>query len=163
MDNRNNDGRAQEIVLSLVQVFQTRALKRRGRGLDERIALTLPVESGAGGVVAWRIAEEFAPPGKKQNDQNGCQYLFETYDESTWLGDSINMFRGKENTLPIDMHEVAALIAPRGLLGLGYSTKWICAQGEWGTGLAANMVYDALGYPDNMGMLIGNAGQHCAS
>lgn len=130
--------------------------------LEERIALSLPVESGAGGVAAWRVAEEFAPKGKPQNGQDGCQYLYETYDESTWLGDSINMFRNKEYTIPIDMHEVAALIAPRALLGLGYSTKWICAQGEWITGVAAQKVYAALGYPNNIGMLIGQAGSHCA-
>jgi hypothetical protein len=129
---------------------------------EERIALSLPVECGAGGATAWRIAEEFAPPGKKSQDQNGCQYLFETFDESTWLGDSIDMFRNKEYTLPIDMHEVAALIAPRALLVLGYSTKWICAQGEWGAAVAAQKVYGALGYPDNIGALIGQAGSHCA-
>ncbi len=129
---------------------------------DQRIALTLPVESGAGGIAAWRIAEEHAPPGKKSMDQNGCQYLFETWDESTWMGDSLNQFRGKEYTLPLDMHEVAALIAPRGFLGLGYSTPWICAEGEWGTGLGARLVYEALGYPDNIGMLIGKASSHCS-
>jgi hypothetical protein len=133
---------------------------------EERIALSLPVESGAGGVAAWRIAEQYAPPGKPAypatGAQEGCRYLYETYDEANWLGDSINMFRGKENTLPIDVHEVAALIAPRALFAFGYSTKWICAQGEWGTGIATKMVYEALGCPDNMGMLIGNAGSHCA-
>ena len=133
---------------------------------EERIALTLPVESGAGGVSAWRIAEEYAPPGKPQypasGAQDGCQYLYETYDESTWLGDSINLFRGEEFKLPIDMHEVGALLAPRGFLGLGYSTKWICAEGEWGTAIGMHMVYDALGYPDNMGMLIGHTASHCS-
>jgi hypothetical protein len=127
---------------------------------EERIALTLPVESGAGGSIVWRVAEELAPPGK--SGQNGCQYASETYGESTWMGDAFQQFGNAVNKLPVDMHSVSALCYPRGLMSYGALTAWICPKGCWISGVATHMVYEALGKPDNFGMIVATTPAHCS-
>jgi hypothetical protein len=71
---------------------------------DQRIALTMPIESGSGGVPIWR-----GIPGE------GAQSPGSAYGETYWLGDAFGSFTNGVTKLPIDMHEVVAMIAPRGL------------------------------------------------
>jgi hypothetical protein len=125
---------------------------------EERIALTLPIESGAGGFVAWRYAQDFKAP---DGSQNGCQYASEAYGEAEWMGDAFQQFGSAVKKLPVDMHSIAALCAPRGLLATQALTAWLCPKGGWLAGCATHMVYDALGSPDNMGYLVATTPQHC--
>lgn len=72
--------------------------------LDQRIALTMPFESGSGGVPIWRgISGE------------GAQSASSAYGETYWLGDAFNTYVSDVRRLPVDTHQIIALVAPRGL------------------------------------------------
>jgi hypothetical protein len=102
---------------------------------DQRIALTMPIESGSAGAPIFR-----GIPGE------GAQSLSSAYGEQPWLGDAFGSFTGSPGRLPIDTHEVAAMVAPRGLFvmdnphiaNLGPRSASVAALG-------AAEVYQALG------------------
>jgi hypothetical protein len=71
---------------------------------DQRIALTMPIEPGSAGVPILR-----GIPGE------GAQSLSSAYGEQPWLGDAFGAFTGSPARLPVDTHEVVAMVAPRGL------------------------------------------------
>jgi GH35 family endo-1,4-beta-xylanase len=72
--------------------------------LDQRIALTMPFESGSGGVPIWR-----GIPGE------GAQSPSSAYGETYWLGDAFSNYTADTKRLPVDTHQIIALVAPRGL------------------------------------------------
>jgi hypothetical protein len=72
--------------------------------LDQRIALTMPFESGSGGVPIWR-----GIPGE------GAQSPSSAYGETYWLGDAFSNYTSDTKRLPVDTHQIIALVAPRGL------------------------------------------------
>lgn len=72
--------------------------------LDQRIALTIPFESGSGGVPIWR-----GIPGE------GAQSPSSAYGETYWLGDAFSNYTADTKRLPVDTHQIIALVAPRGL------------------------------------------------
>ncbi|HTF94905.1 MAG TPA: malectin [Cellvibrio sp.] len=72
--------------------------------LDQRIALTIPFESGSGGVPIWR-----GIPGE------GAQSPSSAYGETYWLGDAFSNYTADTKRLPVDTHHIIALVAPRGL------------------------------------------------
>ena len=62
--------------------------------LDQRIALTMPIESGTAGVPIWRgIA-------KAENGENGkpSQSLTSAYSEQPWFGDAFQPFLSNPRT-----------------------------------------------------------------
>jgi hypothetical protein len=71
---------------------------------DQRIALTMPIESGSAGVPIFR-----GIPGE------GAQSLSSAYGEQPWLGDGFGSFTGSPTKLPVDTHEMVAMVAPREL------------------------------------------------
>ena len=106
---------------------------------DQRIALTMPIESGTGGVPIWRNV-----------NAEGAQSLSSAYGEQPWFGDAFSAFTGNNAaTAPIDTHEAIAMIAPRGLFimdnphitNLGPKSAYIAA-------VAGAEVYEALGAGD---------------
>jgi len=107
---------------------------------DQRIALTMPIESGSAGVPIFR-----GIPGE------GAQSLSSAYGEQPWLGDAFSAFTNGPTKLPIDTHEVVALVAPRGLFimdnphiaNLGPKSGSVAALG-------GAEVYKALGAGDNI-------------
>jgi hypothetical protein len=107
---------------------------------DQRVALTMPIESGSAGVPIWR-----GIPGE------GAQSLSSAYGEQPWLGDGFSSFTGKPTSLPFDTHEMVAMVAPRGLFimdnphiaNLGPRSASVAA-------LAGAEVYKALGAGDNI-------------
>lgn len=130
--------------------------------LDERIALSIPFESGTGGVGIYRgigTGEDHPDSG-----QDPAQSLSSGYGEAPWLGDAFQPFINSINTLPIDSHEIVALYAPRGLLILDnphighLGGKWAHASA-----LAGVEVYKALGVEDNFSYLSNTgSGTHCS-
>ncbi|WP_377266995.1 cellulose-binding protein [Peterkaempfera sp. SMS 1(5)a] len=72
---------------------------------DQRIDLTMPIESGSGGAPILR-----GIPG-----ESGAQPLSSAYTEQPWLGDAFSAYTGNPNALPVDTHEMVAMVAPRGL------------------------------------------------
>ena len=107
---------------------------------DQRIALTMPIESGSGGVPIWR-----GIPGE------GAQSLSSAYGEQPWFGDAFTAFTGSPTKAPLDTHELVAMVAPRGLFimdnphiaNLGPKSAHAAA-------LAGAEVYKALGAGDNI-------------
>ncbi|MEE1942413.1 cellulose binding domain-containing protein [Streptomyces sp. TRM 70361] len=122
---------------------------------DQRIALTMPIESGSGGVGAFRsIARE-----------SGAQPLSSAYGEQPWLGDAFGSYTGNPNSLPVDTHEVVGMIAPRGLLIMDNPhVEWLGAQSGAVAALGGAEVYKALGAQQNISYWSDvSDGTHCAN
>ncbi|MEV6302550.1 cellulose binding domain-containing protein [Actinoplanes sp. NPDC051861] len=120
---------------------------------DQRIALTMPIESGSAGVPIYR-----GIPGE------GAQSLSSAYGEQPWLGDAFGSFTGSPTRLPVDTHSVVAMIAPRGLFIM--DNPHIANLGPRSASVAAlggAEVYKALGAGANITYWsdIQN-GSHCA-
>jgi len=121
---------------------------------DQRIALTMPIESGSAGVPIFR-----GIPGE------GAQSLSSAYTEQPWLGDAFGSFTSNPAMLPVDTHEVVAMVAPRGLfimdnphiVNLGPKSGSVAALG-------GAEVYKALGAGDNITYWSDiQDGTHCAN
>lgn len=118
---------------------------------DERIALTIAQEPGGGGVDAWRVSETLG----------NVETLGRT--SYAWFLESMRQFAGKNvNRLPIDHHELAALIAPRALLVLGNTDyEWLAEESNYVSCQAARMVWKAFGIEDRMGFSFQGGHMHC--
>lgn len=118
---------------------------------DERIALTIAQEPGGGGVDAWRVSETLG----------NVETLGRT--SYAWFLESMRQFAGKNvNRLPIDHHELAALIAPRALLVLGNTDyEWLAEESNYVSCQAARMVWKAFGIEDRMGFSIQGGHMYC--
>jgi hypothetical protein len=121
---------------------------------DQRIALTMPIESGSAGVPIFR-----GIPGE------GAQSLSSAYGEQPWLGDAFGSFTGSPNRLPVDTHQMVAMVAPRGLfimdnphiVNLGPRSASVAALG-------GAEVYRALGAGSNITYWSDiQDGSHCAN
>jgi hypothetical protein len=122
---------------------------------DQRIALTMPIESGSAGVPILR-----GIPG-----ESGSQPLSSAYGEQPWLGDAFSQFTGNPNTLPVDQHETVAMIAPRGLFIMeNPHIDWLGARSGSVAALGGAEVYKALGAGDNISYWSDiQDGTHCAT
>jgi len=113
--------------------------------LDQRVALTMPIESGTDGVPIWRgIAK-----AEKGANGNPPQSLSSAYSEQPWYADASNMFINDPTKAPLDTHELVALIAPRGLFIM--ENPWIGElASKYGhvAALGGIEVYSALGAGD---------------
>jgi hypothetical protein len=121
---------------------------------DQRIALTMPIESGSAGAPILR-----GIPG-----ESGAQPLSSAFSEQPWLGDAFGSFTGNPTTLPVDTHEMVAMVAPRGLFIMeNPHIDWLAAKSGSVAALAGAEVYKALGVGDNITYWsdIQN-GTHCA-
>ncbi|WP_026932111.1 cellulose binding domain-containing protein, partial [Glycomyces tenuis] len=122
---------------------------------DQRIDLTMPIESGTGGVPAFRsIAQE-----------SGSQPLSSAYGEQPWLGDAFGSYTGNPSGLPVDTHEMVGMIAPRGLFIMeNPHVDWLGATSGHVAALGGAEVYKALGVEDNISYHSNvSDGTHCAS
>ncbi|WP_422770437.1 cellulose binding domain-containing protein [Plantactinospora sp. WMMC1484] len=122
---------------------------------DQRIALTMPIESGSGGVGAFRaIASE-----------SGAQPLSSTYSEQPWLGDAFSSYTGNPNGLPVDTHQMVGMVAPRGLFIMDNPhVDWLGARSGSVAALGGAEVYKALGAGDNITYWSDvQDGTHCAT
>lgn len=134
---------------------------RNGKGafvvgaLEERIALTIPQESGSGGAACWRISD--SEKAKGANIQTASQIV----GENVWFSPRFNAHTSKTNTLPFDHHELAGLVAPRGLYVAENNIDWLGPVSTTGCMKAGRLIYKALGVPENFGFsLVGGHG-HC--
>jgi hypothetical protein len=134
---------------------------RNGKGaftvgvFDERIALTIPQETSTGGLPAYRIVDV----------TNGAERTNWNYYGLNWLGNDFRPFVEHAPRLPVDSHEMVALIAPRGLLVLDnpHITQFAAAAAHTAV-LAGAEVYRALGASDNISYISDVENEkHCAS
>jgi hypothetical protein len=120
---------------------------------DERIALTIPEESGGGGEASWRFMAT----------QTGTEDL-EAAQGTAWYAANLKQFKNADAPkLPIDMHELVAMVAPRAILAI--ENTGIDRLGSQAGGVsmkAATEVYKALGIPDRIGYSQAAASAHCS-
>uniref|UniRef100_UPI0015F11849 glucuronyl esterase domain-containing protein n=1 Tax=Streptomyces phytophilus TaxID=722715 RepID=UPI0015F11849 len=122
---------------------------------DQRIALTMPIESGTAGAPALRsVARE-----------SGAQPLSSGYSEQPWLGDAFGSYTGNPAQLPVDTHEMVGMIAPRGLFLMeNPHVDWLGARSGSVAALGGAEVYKALGAGQNISYWSDvQDGTHCAS
>ena len=114
----------------------------------------MPIESGSAGVPIFR-----GIPGE------GAQSLSSAYGEQPWLGDAFGTFTGNPNRLPVDTHEMVAMVAPRGLFIM--DNPHIANLGPRSASVAAlggAEVYKALGAGENITYWSDiQDGNHCAN
>ncbi|WP_203908111.1 glucuronyl esterase domain-containing protein [Rhizocola hellebori] len=122
---------------------------------DQRIALTMPIESGSGGAPIFR-----GIPG-----ETGAQPLSSAYGEQPWLGDAFGSFTGNPGALPVDTHEMVGMIAPRGLFIMeNPHIDWLSARSGSVAALGGAEIYKALGAGANITYWSDIAdGTHCAA
>lgn len=127
--------------------------------MDARIALTIPQESGSGGVAAWRVSEV---DNMGRTGSSGVQNLTRTYGETDWFSQTLEQFGNNDVTkIPVDHHQLVSLVAPRGLLILGnLDYEWLSTNNADQAGGAARLVYEALGVKSNIGYVDSGHG-HC--
>lgn len=120
---------------------------------DERIALTIPEESGGGGEASWRFMAT----------QTGTEDL-EAAQGTAWYASNLKQFKNADAAkLPYDQHELAAMIAPRAILVVANTgIDRLGSQAGYVSMKAASEVYKALGIPDRIGFTQTNAPSHCS-
>jgi hypothetical protein len=135
---------------------------RNGKGaliagaFDERIALTIPQESGSGGSAAWRISDAQVASGTM------VQTLSEITGENTWFTLSFRQFNNTATKLPFDHHMIEAMVAPRALLVIENTSQvWLGNVSTYDDSMAAHLVWEALGIPDHMGVSQNGDHSHC--
>jgi hypothetical protein len=135
-----------------------------GGALDNRIALTIPCESGIGGTVGLRLKEQLDP-----GDNSTAEWPYHAISYVRWLSDvALGPFTSgnsasADNTdrLPVDMHEMMALIVPRaiyivdnpGITNLDPKSAYV-------TAMAGQAIFKALGVGDRF-TYQGAGGSHC--
>lgn len=103
--------------------------------LDDRIALVVPHQSGAGGAGSYRVLG----PGAETLAQN---------DKPHWYHERIRWFGKQEERLPFDQHFLKALVAPRSLLCTeSTDDEFANPLGTLATSVAAQQVYEFLDVP----------------
>jgi hypothetical protein len=120
---------------------------RNGKGalvagaLDERIAFTIPQESGSGGDACWRLSDAEQAAGYV------VQTFAEIVRENVWFALSFDEFAPHNTSwLPFDHHMLAGLIAPRALLSIENTAYvWLSPQSSYGCMTAAHKIWEALG------------------
>ncbi|HTV22348.1 MAG TPA: hypothetical protein VMG12_26855 [Polyangiaceae bacterium] len=149
---------------------------RNGKGalvvgaFDERIALTVPQESGAGGTASWRISqaqmdEYRATVNPNPSGGQGVQTLAHATGEQPWFRASFADF-GKTsadvNRLPFDHHMLLGMVAPRALFVLDNTDMmWLGADSSFTDAVAAAEIWTALGVQGAMGASQVGGHPHC--
>ena len=138
---------------------------RNGKGafaggvFDNRIALTLPEESGIGGTVGLRLKQQL-DPGESESPYTAISYV-------RWLSEvALGPFTSgsdasADNTerLPVDMHQAMALIAPRAIYIMD-NPSILDQKSAYVTGMAGQAIFKALGVGDRF-TYQGVSGSHC--
>jgi hypothetical protein len=119
---------------------------------DERIALVMPQESGGGGEASWRVMAT----------QTGAEDL-EAAQGTAWYAANLKQFKNADAPkLPVDMHELAAMVAPRAILAIANTgIDRLGSEAGSVSMKAAIEVYKALGIPGRIGFTQAPASGHC--
>ena len=133
---------------------------RNGKGammagaFEQRIALTIPQESGSGGSACWRLSD-----AQKSSGAN-VQTASEIVTENVWFSQNFVPYVNSVARLPFDHHMLAGMVAPRGLFvienfnGVARELKYLWLHED-------SPAWQALGVSDAMGYSqVGNH-NHC--
>ncbi len=123
---------------------------------DERVALTIAQENGGGGAPAWRVSHEIEAQGSVE-DVDDTDY--------NWFAGQMRQFAGDNvYKLPVDHHELMAMVAPRALLETGNTDfYWLSNRSNYISARATQAIYSTLGIGDRYGFYIDGGHQHCAT
>ena len=131
---------------------------------DERVAVAAPCDSGAAGLTGFRFVNEGQLLGYNTfNVHCEVNRIFSrnekpvnTIGSSHWLSSKARDFLpDKTERYPFDMHEVAALVAPRPLLAFtGENFEWVNSVSTALTMEAVREVYEFLGAQDNLALIV---------
>jgi hypothetical protein len=124
--------------------------------LDERVALTIPQESGGGGAPVWRYSWQAETLGTVEG-------LGQT--DHNWFNESMFTFAGDNTSfIPEDHHELLAMVAPRALFATGNpdGAVWLSNPSCYVSCKAAQRVYETFGISDRFGYNINGGKSHCA-
>lgn len=118
---------------------------------DERIALTIAQEPGGGGAAAWRVSETLGHVETLGNTN------------FAWFKESMRQYSNENvNRLPMDHHELCALVAPRALLVFGNPDyEWLADEAGYVSCVAARKVWEKFGIEDRMGYSFIDGHMHC--
>jgi len=133
--------------------------------LDERITLTIAQENGGGGAPSFRVNHEIespAPPGAALGAAGSVEDIDDT--DYHWFSGQMFQFAGNNvYKLPIDQHEVMALVAPRALLETGNTDfYWLGNGANYVSARATQRIYNEFGIGDRFGFIIDGNHNHCA-
>lgn len=119
---------------------------------DERIALTIPQESGGGGEASWRVMA----------GQPATEHL-EAAQGTGWYSERLLDFGNADAPkLPFDQHSLVAMVAPRAVLAIqNTGIERLGSEAGGASMRAAAEVYQALGVPDRIGFSQAVAQGHC--
>ena len=113
--------------------------------LDERIAAVISSSSGAGGSMPFRDYGE-------HHFGESVELLTRAFPD--WFHPRLRFFSGREHKLPVDLHQLVALCAPRPcLLSCALNDSVESAWALQQTYLSAGRVYAALGAAGRLGIL----------
>ena len=120
---------------------------------DERVALTIPEESGGGGEAAWRVSATMTGTEDLEHAQG-----------TAWYSSKLMQFKNADAPkLPFDNHELAAMVAPRAILSIGNpDIDYLASQSAYVSMKAATEVYKALGISERIGFSQVGGHAHCA-
>ncbi|GAB1317741.1 4-O-methyl-glucuronoyl methylesterase [Madurella fahalii] len=121
----------------------------------DRIALTIPQESGAGGAACWRISDQQKSGGA--NIQTAQQII----GENPWFSRNFDPYVRSITTIPQDHHFLAAMIVPRGLAVFENNIDWLGPVSTTGCMKAGRAIYKSYGVPNNMGFSLIGGHNHC--
>lgn len=119
--------------------------------MDERIALTIAQEPGGGGAASWRVSETLG----------NVETLGRT--NYSWFKESMRVFSSDNvSRLPVDHHQLCALVAPRALLVFGNPDyEWLADESAYVSCVAARKVWEYFGIQDRMGYSFAAGHMHC--
>ena len=124
-----------------------------GGAFDERVALTIPQESGGGGINAWRVSDTIGNVEKIDNTNY------------SWFMQALkNNFNNKSSRLPYDHHELIAMVAPRAFFTMGNPDyEWLGDKSGYTSAMAAYEVWKAMGIEDRFGFNFVGGHMHCSA
>ncbi|KZT29661.1 carbohydrate esterase family 15 protein [Neolentinus lepideus HHB14362 ss-1] len=123
---------------------------------EERVALTIPQESGSGGDTCWRLSKY------EQDSGDVVQQATEIVTENVWLSTSFDNYVYNISELPYDHHSLAGLIAPRGMISYeNTELEWLSPLSGYGCMTAAHTIWEALGVSENHGFVQVGDHPHC--
>jgi hypothetical protein len=136
-----------------------------GGALDERVTLTASEEAGGGGSASWRYLYD-ADSEYTLGSHSGSVEDIDTTDHRWW---AVALMHSKFSSvdvykMPVDLHEVAALAAPRALVLDGNTTGyWLSADSTYVSARAIQQVYNTFGIGDRLGFIVDSDHGHCAA
>lgn len=100
---------------------------------DTRIEAVIPLQAGKGGATLTR---SYAGESVKQI----------TKEYPHWFAPSYAAYSGREKDIPVDQHQLIALVAPRPvMLGNGWKDVWSDPNGAFRAAIGAKPVYELMG------------------